>query len=82
MNSEIKITKDEILERPNDFTLGSYVRSKVSDNQDRVKDKCVICGKESPYDHKTHIDYRVGYVEGGGQTCFQPKICNYDYNSI
>lgn len=40
------------------------------------KDKCVICSKETPYLMTTHIDYRVGYVEGGGQGCFQPQTCN------
>ena len=39
-------------------------------------DKCVICGKESPYKRSTHIDLRIGYVEGGGQGCFQPNICD------
>ena len=39
-------------------------------------DKCVICGKESPYLRSTHIDLRTGYVEGGGQGCFQPKFCD------
>ena len=38
-------------------------------------DKCVICGKETPYLKSTHIDYRNGYVEGGGQGCYQPQIC-------
>ncbi len=45
-----------------------------SENKDML-DKCVICGKESPYLRSTHIDHRVGYVEGGGQGCFQPNIC-------
>jgi hypothetical protein len=40
------------------------------------KDKCVICGKESPYTRSTHIDMRIGYVEGGGQGCFQPNKCD------
>ena len=39
-------------------------------------DKCVICGKESPYLRSTHIDLRTGYVEGGGQGCFQPNNCD------
>jgi hypothetical protein len=39
-------------------------------------DKCVLCGKESPYTISTHIDLREGYVEGGGQGCFQPNQCN------
>ncbi len=38
-------------------------------------DKCVICGKESPYLRSTHIDLRIGYVEGGGQSCYQPNVC-------
>ena len=39
-------------------------------------DKCVICGKETPYLRSTHIDMRVGYIEGGGQGCFQPNNCD------
>jgi hypothetical protein len=38
-------------------------------------DKCVVCGKVSPYKSTTHIALRVGYVEGGGQGCFEPKMC-------
>lgn len=38
-----------------------------------MKDKCVLCGAETPYDETTHIDYRIGYVEGSGQTC--PNGC-------
>lgn len=34
-----------------------------------MKDKCVMCGAETPYEFETHIDYRKGYVEGLGQTC-------------
>ena len=40
-----------------------------------IHDKCVICGKETPYLRSTHIDLREGYVEGGGQGCFQPNTC-------
>lgn len=40
------------------------------------KDRCVICGQESPYLRSTNIYDRVGYVEGGGQGCFQPHICD------
>jgi hypothetical protein len=39
-------------------------------------DKCVICGKETPYLVSTHIDMRVGYVEGCGQGCYQPQNCD------
>ena len=28
-----------------------------------------MCGKETAYDFETHIDFRVGYVEGAGQLC-------------
>lgn len=30
-------------------------------------DECVLCGKASPYTIETHIDERIGYVEGVGQ---------------
>jgi len=35
-----------------------------------AKDLCIMCGKETAYDFETHIDYRVGYVEGAGQLCY------------
>ena len=38
-------------------------------------DKCVVCCKVSPYKTTTNIDLRIGYIEGGGQGCFQPQIC-------
>jgi hypothetical protein len=38
-------------------------------------DHCVICGKETPYLRSTHIDLREGYIEGGGQGCYQPNTC-------
>ena len=40
------------------------------------KDKCVICGQETPYLRSTHINHRTGYVEGSGQGCYQPHICD------
>jgi hypothetical protein len=36
-----------------------------------AKDTCIMCGKETAYDFETHIDYRIGYVEGAGQLCYQ-----------
>jgi len=33
------------------------------------KEKCVSCGKETPYTKYTPIDIRFNYVEGGGQLC-------------
>jgi hypothetical protein len=34
-----------------------------------TKDLCISCGVETPYDFETHIDMRIGYVEGVGQLC-------------
>ena len=34
-----------------------------------MKDKCVLCGVETPYEFETHVDYRYGYIEGAGQLC-------------
>ena len=48
---------------------------KVENERPDAFDKCVICGKETPYLRSTHIDLREGYVEGGGQGCYQPNIC-------
>ena len=33
------------------------------------KDKCVNCKRETLYSKETHIDFRLGYVEGVGQLC-------------
>lgn len=32
-------------------------------------DHCVICDVETPYKRSTHIDMRIGYIEGAGQLC-------------
>jgi len=47
----------------------------ISDYMDIKYDKCSMCGKTSNYTKNTHIDLRIGYVEGVGQTCFQPEVC-------
>ena len=71
---EIKVTEIEILSNPNDFALGELVRQKYWDvknsSKEKIYDECVICGKKSPYTIDTHIDYRVGFIEGAGQGCF------------
>jgi hypothetical protein len=41
-----------------------------------VKDHCISCGAETPYDFETHIDMRIGYIEGTGQLC--SKCYNQD----
>ena len=55
--------------------LGCVLKVEEETKEDEF-DKCVICGKESPYLKSTHIDLRTGYVEGGGQGCFQPNGCD------
>ena len=37
---------------------------------------CIQCGVETTILKTTHIDFRTGYVEGGGQGCYQPNECN------
>jgi len=34
-----------------------------------AKDHCVSCGAETSYNSETHVDLRVGYIEGAGQLC-------------
>jgi len=34
-----------------------------------MKDKCIICNKETKYDVSKHIEERYGYIEGAGQLC-------------
>jgi hypothetical protein len=34
-----------------------------------AKDHCIMCGVETAYDYETHIDMRLGYIEGAGQLC-------------
>ena len=91
MSLKVKISEKEILDNPNDSQLGRYIRNKyntikkINSEGDVLDmgqipdydsyDKCVICGKESHYKGSTHIDYRLGYVPGVGQTCFSPNEC-------
>jgi len=42
------------------------------------KDHCVLCGVETIYDKSTHIDMRLGYIDGAGQLC--PKCFNTGAN--
>jgi hypothetical protein len=41
-------------------------------------EKCVICGKDTPYRFNDHIDLRIGYVEGSGQGCYQSNVCSQE----
>jgi hypothetical protein len=75
MKRNVEITESEILNIPNDSDLGFHVRSKYYEIQDQY-DKCVLCGKLSPYLKTTHVELRVGYVESSGQGCFSPTTCS------
>ncbi|MDD3098519.1 MAG: hypothetical protein PHU82_01680 [Candidatus Pacebacteria bacterium] len=35
----------------------------------KEKDRCVVCGKETPYYKNTPINARMYYVKGSGQLC-------------
>lgn len=43
-------------------------------------DMCVVCDRETPYKKETPIDWRIGYIEGAGQGCFQPSRCEQEKN--
>lgn len=91
MSLNVKISEKEILGKPNDAELGSYVRNKyltlkkINEENNVLDmgqipdynsyDKCVVCGAESPYKVSTPVDVRYGYIEGAGQGCFTPKEC-------
>jgi hypothetical protein len=38
-------------------------------------DKCILCGRVSPYPISLDIYQRIGYIEGAGQGCFSPPEC-------
>ena len=68
MTKIVRLTESDLIK------LVNRVLKEESERPDNF-DKCVICGKETPYLRSTHIDLREGYVEGGGQGCYQPNIC-------
>jgi hypothetical protein len=46
------------------------------------KDKCVLCGVETPYHIETHVDFRNHYVIGSGQLCKDCWNQTYSKNEI
>ena len=59
-----------------DYLVGfDHLGCLIKNSKESEKDKCVMCGKETPYDITTNINLRVGYIEGGGQGCYQPNVC-------
>ncbi len=71
----ILITEQEILNNPNDQSLGEFIRKKYQEIKN-TNDVCVECGDKTPYTIHTPIDQRIGYIEGSGQGCFQPDKCS------
>ena len=50
-----------------------------------AKDKCIMCGEDSPYEFETHIDLRYGYIEGAGQLCkecYEKKVVGISSEEI
>ena len=41
----------------------------IEERSDDEYDSCVICGRKTSYTRNTHVDIRMGYVDGVGQTC-------------
>ena len=47
-----------------------------------MKDKCISCDQETPYDVATPINLRQCYVEGGGQLCMECWTDIYEKRSM
>lgn len=78
MPKTITITEQEIIENSNNTELGNLIRQRyyqLKKIDEDIHDVCLICGKKTPYLKTTHIDFRVNYVKGVGQNCYQPNIC-------
>lgn len=56
-----------------DYLVGFNHLTCVLEQENKTKqneyDKCVICGKETPYLRSTHVDMRYYYIQGSGQLC-------------
>jgi hypothetical protein len=48
--------------------LGCALETEMKTKEDEF-DHCVLCGVETIYKHNTHVDMRLGYIEGAGQLC-------------
>ena len=51
-----------------------------AENKSNEFDHCVLCGVETAYKRNTHIDMRIGYIEGAGQLC--SKCYHFDTISV
>jgi hypothetical protein len=56
-----------------DYLVGydhlSCALDEVAKAKEGEYDHCVLCGVETIYKRNTHIDLRLGYIEGAGQLC-------------
>jgi hypothetical protein len=56
-----------------DYLAGYDHLSCTLENEMKIRgneiEYCVLCGYETPYKRNTHIDMRLGYIEGVGQLC-------------
>jgi hypothetical protein len=41
----------------------------IEERSDDEYDSCVVCGRKTRYTKNTHVDMRIGYIDGFGQTC-------------
>ena len=75
MEFSITLTEEDIKNYPNNYELGTFIKKHYIQYLSLKFDKCLTCGKESSYTDDSPIEDRVGYVEGLGQVCFEPNIC-------
>ena len=47
--------------------LSCALKAENENKADDPIETCVLCGVETPYKRSTHIDHRIGYIEGAGQ---------------
>lgn len=55
---------------------------KLKNKSKMEKDKCILCGKDSPYEFNVDINFRHGYIEGAGQLCEECWEAGTDRSSI
>ena len=46
-----------------------------------MKENCVVCNEETPYNRSDHIDMRNYYIEGCGQLCAKCYHDTYESSS-
>lgn len=60
------------MEKNNDFDpnfMDNWIKGHTSRVPDDKFEICVVCNKRTNILVDTHIDYRIGYIEGLGQLC-------------